>query len=308
MRLRSWLSLLVLVLLTGCASSGGSSKASVRPLEELPPEYGMAWRSWLDETGDWPEWRERVAADPALASFFVDNLVRILVRTYDQAELTRPGDLPGPFERARRELLHLGEQSGPVLVELLVVGDGVVSYLAGSLLVDLGDDRWTLAVAELLEREAGEDRRRAAEWLGRLPHAGEAEEQVWQLLAEGVRDPEWFVRAQVALSAGERSLLVGRLDLARPLLVRALADGDRAVQQSACEALRRNRDLGAAPAVIDLLGRLERSGTDLATRRMAQGTLEAISGRSGMDGSERWRAWWRLQRGVPEGSIDTGGA
>jgi len=305
---RVHLLLVALSLLAGCAGSGADrSTGRVRPVEELPPEYATAWRAWTRETGDWPDWRERVAEDPELADFFVDNLVRVLVRSYDSGRLAAAPDLPGPFERARRELLFLGDRAGPVLVELLVVGDGVVSFLAGDLLVELDDPRWSVAVAEKLDGERPEDRRRAAEWLGRLPFAGDEEPEVWRRLGGAMGDAEWFVRAQVALAAGERSLLVGRLDLARPLLVRALADGDRAVQQAACEALRRSRDAGAAPALVDLLARLEQGGTDLATRRAVQGTLEAVTGARGVEGAARWRAWLRAQRSA-EGSIRPGGA
>jgi HEAT repeat protein len=308
MRALSTCLVLLASVLLGCAGGEGSrGSGRVRPVEELPVEYATAWRAWVDRTGDWPEWRARVAADPELADFFVDNLVRVLVRSYDGARLSTAQDLPGPFERARRELLFLGERSGPVLVELLVVGDGVVSFLAGDLLVELDDPRLTVAVARKLEAERPEDRRRAAEWLGRLAPAGDGEEEVWRRLRAAVGDPEWFVRAQVALSAGERGLLVGRLDLARPVLVAALADPDRAVQQSACEALRRSRDAGAAPALVDLLGRLEAGGTDLATRRAAQGALESVTGARGVEGADRWRAWLRARRGGAEGSIRPGG-
>ena len=129
-----------------------------------------------------------------------------------------------------------------------------------------------------------------------MPHAGEEEEEVWRLLREAVRDPDWFVRAQVALTAGERSVAIGRLDLARPVLVQALEDEDLAVLQAACEALHRSRDVRAVPALVRLYRRLEETATDLATVRAAQAALVSITGARGPDSSKEWDAWWRENR------------
>lgn len=287
---------LVLPLVAGCASKGKESTGRVRPVAELPPDYAMAWRAWYDDTDDWPEWRAKVESDPKFADFYVDNLMRVLVRHYDYSAMTTAQEMPGLFERSRRELIHFSDASGPVLIELLMVGDGVVSYLAGYVLDDIDEGRWTLVLAQRLESERPEDRRRAAEWLAKLPYAGEEEEEVWRLMRAAVRDPDWFVRAQVALTAGERSVAIGRLDLARPVLVQALEDEDQAVLQAACEALRRSRDVRAVPALVRLYQRLETTGTDLTTARRAQAALVSITGARGLDSSKEWDTWWRENR------------
>ena len=295
---RRWaLLLLALPLVLACASAEEEPTGRVRPVDELPPEYATAWRAWYDETEDWPEWRAQVEADPAFADFFVDNLVRVLVRHYDYSALTTAQEMPGPFERSRRELIHLSDASGPVLIELLMVGDGVVAYLAGDVLDDIDEGRWTLPLAERLTSERAEERRRAAEWLAKLPYAGEDEElEVWRLLRGAVQDPDWFVRAQAALTAGERSVAVGRLDLARPILLLALEDEDDAVLQAACKALQGSRDLRAVPGLVRLYGRLEATATDISTLRGAQAALVAITGARGPDSSREWQAWWSENR------------
>ncbi len=290
------LAALVLPLGFGCGSAEKEPTGRIRPVAELPPDYATAWRAWYDETGDWPEWRAKIEDDPAFQDFFVDNLLRVLVRHYDYSALTTAQQMPGPFERSRRELIHLSDASGPVLIELLMVGDGVVAFLAGDVLDDIDEARWTLPLAQRLESEKPEHRRRAAEWLGKLPHAGDEEEEVWRLLNHAMRDPDWFVRAQVALSAGERSVAIGRLDLARPVLVQALEDEDLAVLQAACEALRRSRDVRAVPSLVRLYRRLEETATDLATVRAAQAALVSITGARGPDSSREWDAWWRENR------------
>lgn len=289
-----------LVALALCGGPGCSApeQSSLTPEDQLPADHAAAWRAWYEQDPSWSEWRPRVAEDPALANFFVDNLWRVMVRHYDHAEITRASELPGPFERARRELLFLHDQSGPVCVELLVAADGVVSFLAGDLLLRMDEGRWTLPVARLLENERAEDRRRAAEWLGRLPFAGDDEAQVCERLASAAAaDPEWFVRAQAVTSTGERALATGRLGSARPVLIRSLGDGDPAVVRAACEALGAGGDPLSVPALINLLERMERGEfSDLRTLEAVRAALGRLTGARDPVSVAEWRSWWLENR------------
>lgn len=286
--------LLGLALCEACNGPGGEE---LTPESELPPDYAGAWRAWYRDDPSWPAWRERVPRDERLADFFVDNLLRVMVKHYDHAAITRAGQLPGLFERSRRELLFLRERSAPVLVELIFEADQVVSFLAGDLLVEIDDGRWTLPLAKKLEGERSESRRRAAEWLARLPHAGADEPAIWALLERSVlEDGEWFVRAQAATSVGQRALATGGLQRARPLLSRALVDPDPAVVRAACGGLETSGDLRALPALINLHERLEKGAGELATLRATRRALEVLSGASGLDSAAEWRAWWRENR------------
>lgn len=279
-----------------CASNGKGAK-SLTPESELPEDYAGAWRAWYEDSEAWPDWRPRVAADPQLANFFTDNLIRVMVRHYDRSVIKKAGEMPGLFERSQRELLFLEESAAPKLVELIFVGDSVVSRLCVDLLLRMKSPSVTASVAQRLDSPEPEDRRRAAEWLGSLPHAGKAEESVWVSLSKvATSDPEWFVRAQAALAIGDRSLATGSLDRARAPLSQALSDSDEVVVKSACRALATNGDVRAVPAVINLLDRLERSNTDLALMMAGQHCLTELTGVPGPNESGVWRAWWRENR------------
>jgi len=283
--------------LAACGATDGSRAPRLTPEAELPEDYATAWRAWYEEDASWSSWRSRVEADDGLRDFFTDNLIRVLLLHYGNADLSRAGDLPGPFERARRELLHLSESSGPKLVELGFVGDPVVARLCLELLAEIDDARWTLAVAARLEEGEQEERRRAAEWLASLPHAGAEEERVWQALEGAVLgDEAWSVRAQAVLAVGERALATGALDRGRALLTRALSDEDPLVVRSALRALAASRDRRAFPAVLNLLERLERDGAELALLSAAQRCLGTLSGLGRPRSSADWRRWWAENR------------
>jgi hypothetical protein len=288
--------------LCACTGTGVSAGDRLTPERELPPDYAAAWRSWYENDDAWPAWRPRVSADPELANFFVDNLLRVMVRHYERAALRRADQLPGPFERSRRELLHLGAYSAPVCTELVFTADSVVSFLAGDLVVELDEARWTLPFARRLESPAAEDRRRAAQWLANLPHAHGEEDAVWELLSRAaLEDPEWFVRAQAVTAGGARALATGSLDRARPVLSRALADPDPAVVRAACEALALARDRRAVPALINLLERIDRGAGDLPTLAAARRALGNLAGDAVQRSTAAWRDWWRENR-PPQGA------
>lgn len=283
-------------LLPACSSTTSSKSENLTPESELPPDYAAAWRAWYEADESWAEWRPRVAEDERFANFFTDNLLRVMVTHYEHSGLSKRGDLPGLFERSQRELIFLEDHSGPKVVELGFVADSIVARLCFELLLRMDDGRWTLLVAEKLASEDMESRRRAAEWLKQLPHAADGEERVWELLDIASRDPEWSVRAQVAVAVGDRSLAYGSLDRARPLLSRALADDDPLVVKSACRGFATNLDRRAVPAVINLLDRLDRTTRDPVLLAAGQECLTYLTGIPGPNAPGVWRAWWRENR------------
>ena len=285
---------LVLALLSACASSGKSSGGGLTAVEDLPPAYRDTWRAFAENSEAWPELETQILADPGLANFMVDNLLRVMVKSYDRAQLARAGDLPGSFERSRRELVHLAPYSAPVCIELMMVGDGVVAFLTADVILRIDDPIWTLPVAEKLTEVDPRRRQRAVELLAKLPHALDDEPRVWDLLERAVlEDPEWIVRAQAATAVGARAQLATNLTRPREILCRALRDEVPTVPRVALEALAETDDPAAIPAVIDFLEREQRSGTNLATFRAAQACLLALSGEQTPRDAAAWRAWWR---------------
>lgn len=260
-------------------------------MEQLPEQYAEAWTAWREEAPAWAEWRPKVKADPGLGNFFVDNLVRVLVKTYDRSGLRPRGELAGPFERASRELIYLSEYSAPVMIELIPMGDTIISFLAGDLLVQMDEGKWCLPLAAKLEGGKPEDRRRAAEWLGKMPFAGEEEGALQGKLEGALQDPAWTVRVQTVHTLGLRARARGRIDLARPALCRALGDASPEVVRAACAALTSNGDTDSVPALINLMERGERSES-YPLIEAAQTALEGITGHGGSTGSVDWRRWW----------------
>lgn len=284
---------LSIALVSGCASNGAETRKNqeLTPLDQIPEEYATAWKAWREQAPEWSEWRPKVKADSKLANFFVDNLVRVMIKTYENSKLRMRGDLAGPFERSCRELRYLRDYSAPVMIELIPMGDTIVSYLAGDLLVQINEGRWCLPLAAKLQGGEPEDRRRAAEWLGKLPLAGEDEDAVWVLLEVTLQDPDWTVRVQGLNTIGLRARARGRVDLARPLLCKALADGNTDVVKVACLALATNQDLEGVPALINLLERGERD-QQFHIIKAAQDALRTITEQEDAVGSADWRKWW----------------
>ncbi len=276
-----------------CATGRPTKNQDLTPLAQLPEEFATAWRAWRDETPEWREWRPRVKADAKLANFFVDNLVRLMIKSYEDSGLRPRGELAGPFERASRELVYLQDYSAPVMIELIPMGDTIVSFLAGDILMQIDDGRWCLPLAKKLQGGKAEDRRRAAEWLGKLPGAGDEEEAVWELLEKTLADPDWTVRVQGATTIGLRATARGRVDLARAPLSRALGDSNPDVVKAACKAIGKGGDLNCVPALINLLERGERA-QEFHLIRAAQETLEQLTKQKGHLGSAAWRNWWGI--------------
>lgn len=266
-------------------------RSGVLRTEELPPRERQAWEAWQRGGGRWELAREEVRRDPELVRFLVDNLVRVMVQSYDRSRLARVGESSGPFERAASELVELGDESTPVLVELLAVRDGIVAFLAADVLARIGA-RAVDPTAALLDAREPETRRRAAELLGRLPHAGGAEVRVQEALAARVRgDHEWIVRAEAARALGARGARHEHKGFALGVLGRALGDPDAAVLQSACAGLVALGERRAVPTLARALEPASQRG-DLKGLETLQATLRALTGMPRSLTPEQWLAWY----------------
>lgn len=283
-RVRALVPCVLLVAACASAPSGASDardardgRAAIVDPKSLPPRQREVWERWQAGGGRWELERERVRDDPELARFLVDNLVRTVVRSYDRSALATAGEKLGPFERGVAELVALAEHSTPLLVELLAVRDGVVAFLAADVLARIGA-RAAEPVSALLDDASAETRRRAAELLGRLAHAGEREIALQEALAERVRsDREWIVRAEAARALGLRGARHDHKGFALGVLSRALADPDAAVMQHACEGLRALGERRAVPALARALQPAASRG-DVKGLDALQRTLRALTG------------------------------
>lgn len=286
--------LLLLVLGSACAGQAARAPAgSVVQEAQLPARERGVWEHYHAGGAAWELDRERVLADPALGRFVVDNLVREMVASYDRSRLARSGERAGPFERAQAELVVLAPLSTPVLVELVGVRDGIVSFLGADLLARIGAPALHPLLAKLGDPQA-EVRRRAAELFARLPRgASSAEEaQVGEALAKLVRsDSAWIVRAQAARTLGARGARDAHKGFAAGVLTRALSDTDAAVVESAASALRELAEPRAVPLLVDALERSLAAG-DLAAARAAQESLRSLTGYKRDLLPQEWRRWW----------------
>lgn len=280
-------------LLAAACAAPAEDAGGLRRVGELPPAHRELWLAWLRDADDWPERRAAARSDPRLAAFLVDNLAREMLGAYGRGEIaTRESDEHGLFERAQAELVILGPLSVPTLAELCAIGDAATAHLAGELLVEIGAPSIDY-VAGLLERDEEQARRRAAELLGRLPHARSGEERVRSVLAARLAgDPDWLVRREAARALGRRgSMDVGTGEARRPL-VAALGDADRAVREAAAEGLAQLEDPASIPALINYLERSEREA-DVGGVGTARRALRALSGGVERRDARAWREWWR---------------
>ncbi|MBL8861475.1 MAG: HEAT repeat domain-containing protein [Planctomycetes bacterium] len=282
--------LLALTFLCACAGAPRqpSSEARVVPLTELPAAHRAAWEAWLRGSAHFELERAHVERDPELARFVVDNLVRELVRGYERNAFARPGGEPGRFERAQADLVAFADASSPVLAELLRAPDGVVAFLCADRLVAIGA-RAVPHVTPLLSDARPETRRKAAELLGRLPHAGAAEVAVQEALAQRAEhDPEWPVRAEAARALGARGRAHTHRGYAMGVLLRVVRDPDRTVAASAAEGLAL---LGEQRAIPRLAAEMERAAGrgEPAVVSAIERALRTLAG----DGKRRSAAEWR---------------
>jgi hypothetical protein len=288
--------------LAGCASRGRKASsdgtASLVPAAALPERQRAVLDAWHQGGAAWEAEREKVAADPDLARFLVDNLVVEMVRAFDRSAISTAASPDRPFDRAQAELVRWAARSTPVLVELLGVHDGIVAYLAADTLTRIGTPAVAPVSAKLGAPEP-ETRRRAAELLGNLPPAGAGEPAVLEGLgALAERDPQWIVRAQAARALGARGARHAHKGYAAAVLARALADPDPEVVKSALDGLATLGESSAIPALIRSLERAARDG-DLAALKAAQSALRKLTGETADHDPEEWWARWRARGAAP---------
>lgn len=287
---------LAALALAACGAPPAKPDAVV-PIAELPPRHQEVWRAYHAGGAPWIVERERVLDDPELARFLVDNLVGEMVRAYDRSRLAVTGRKDGPFERARAELVVFHEESTPVLVELVRIGDGVVAFLARDVLVEIGAESVGASLGLLADRDE-RVRQRGAELQAELggPAAPEVEEAARARLVELVADdPSWAVRALAAKALGRRGRVARETSRARVALVAALGDDDPAVVQAAVEALADLGDPRGVPSLIEAYEAAQRGG-QLKTLQAARRSLRALTG-TDRESPDAWRAFWQAERG-----------
>lgn len=268
----------------------------VAGLDEVPTHYRDAWAAWLAGGEEWKAARPAAVADPELRQALVDNWIIVMGRFYSGRALAARGQMPGPFSRAQRELVLLGMQSAPSLVELVRAGDEVAATLAADTLEQMEEPRVCALVAPLLADDDAQVRRRAANLLARLPNARDDEAAVREALVAATQDDdEWMVRAQAVRALGERGAKASRTDPYRQALLRALLDEDPAAREAACRALAKLGDPMAIPALISHLEQQLRGGGRPSGVRAAQAALQQLSGRRESWNPIEWERWWRSE-------------
>ncbi|MBM3987322.1 MAG: HEAT repeat domain-containing protein [Planctomycetes bacterium] len=297
--MRRQITVLALSLASACVAPGETSKHAAKEREaargvrasELAPEKSALLKAYARGGPEWSHSRERALADPALAKFLVDNLVLELVRAQralgsaDQSRALRA------YTRALEELVAMPDLATPVLVTLLEVADPVGATVAGIALEEIGRSAVEPLSALLLSEDV-EPRRRAADLLGRLPHAGSHEAQVRALMVERMgAEPDWLARTALARAIGLRGSRDSDVIPWRQALQAGLLDHDPAVAQAASEGLVALGDERAIPVLIDVLERAARAG-DYPRFQRAQHALVELSRAGEQPSVAAWRVWW----------------
>ncbi len=294
-----------LFVLAACGATG-DSKSAHKPTAELSTDKREVIAAFRAGGSEWSRMREVVRGQPPLANFVVDNMVDQMLRSYKGAQMTQTGNPNGPFERARQELIELGEYSSPVLAELIDadVSDAVVAFLAADVLCAIGPAAMPEVTARLSAKNA-ETRRRAIAILREpgfaLPEASSASQSLFaQLATLAVSDREWIVRAEACATLGSRGARMTNKRETREVLIRALLDADDDARGSATRALGALGDPRAFPALIDLLAQevnrgnprnvtgVRRSLVELAQDPTLEPRARGLSIRD-------WRAYWKAE-------------
>jgi hypothetical protein len=261
------------------------------------PERRELYAAWVGGHEMFRVEAGRIAADSELERLWAEDLVVILVASYSADGVAAIGERHGRFERARRELIALGEVAVVPLVEMVLVGNNLGAKLATDLLAD-GEQR---SAAAILSRAMGgapeRARMRALQALEVLSWAGEAEDAVVErLIAVLLRDPAWVCRAQAAQCLVARADAAGAVVRVRGALSQGLVDPEEAVVDAACGALLELGDVEAVPALVNHLERLVREGAGLDRLRSGQAALKGLTGTRRALAPAQWRTLWAEQR------------
>lgn len=294
--------ILALPLLAGCGSNKpaeeprGNDTGRVAKLDEVPESYREAWSAWLQSGEVWAAARDEALSDPDRRQALIDNWIIVMGKFYSGRAMAQRGQMPGPFLRAQRELVALGVESAPSLIEFVRVGDEVAGTLAADTIELMKEPRVCVMVLPLLEDKREASRRRGANLLARLPHAKGDEAVVREALGKlATDDPEWTVRAQATRALGERGRNANVLEPTRVLLVRCLLDPDPAVHEAACRGLGQLGDIWAIPPLYSHLDALLRRDVRPAGPRAAQDALQKLSGVYESWSPIEWERWWRSE-------------
>ncbi len=199
--------LVLAALLGACASAGkdasGGKSGLVKP-EELPPREREVLEAWRAGGARWDAERERVVADPELSRFLVNNLVVQMVRSYDRSAVGSAFRPSTPFTQAQDELVRIADRSTPVLVEMLLLRDDIVAFLAADTLRRIGAPAVD-PVAAKLGSGPPEIRRRLAELAGTLPESPTGEAAILETLGRAAARPPTTRRGSSGRSPRGRS-------------------------------------------------------------------------------------------------------
>ncbi len=313
---RSWLGALAGAALVATLIAGacGGSPLTKRPDAETFARLAEAERAWRAESEDYPAMRDELRQDPVAVVWLTKMFVREVVRLrgaktvgFGENMVVQAKNVPAVMQagadeadraadarrrlwkRAILELVTLGEDAVPVLIDNLLLDDQVHLRQYGvELLGYVGEP----AIPALLDASRSSDdqhRRSAAQALGAVADHAE----VFARLREMTKDREFTVRADAA-----RSLRSGGAE-ARDLLCEIVGgDDDPFVRRSAVKALGGHRDRRAANALIEFLAQSVNDG-DWRNVEAAQDALREMAGLRGKQqhSPEMWKEW---AAGLPE--------
>ena len=135
----------LLTLLAACGSNEAADEARgndtgrVVTLDEVPASYREAWSAWLQSGEVWAAARDEALSDPDRRQALIDNWIIVMGQFYSGRAMAQRGQMPGPFLRAQRELVALGVESAPSLIELVRAGDEVAATIAADTIALMND-------------------------------------------------------------------------------------------------------------------------------------------------------------------------
>ncbi len=309
---------LIPILLTACASTGDGGEVRTgwaRYAEEAPPPPGplqgalsvptpsvrpypereftaeekaffdSAWSAFKVDAPEWPDLKERWrAVGPEAEGLLAWNLYRGMVAA-------RAGGALRLSERARKELVLMGEAAVPALVaglsvravrredgEEIRVGQEVLHEAAGALSV-IG----AASVPGLMDIAGSGEKVVAREAVGALGNIGDPRSEA--LLLRLADDPDAETRAAAVLAL--RRFGDGA---ARGRLVAALEDPDSFVAQRAAQALVTEKRTDAVPDLVVVLERGVREGRIFSVRASSW-ALQRLTGQNLGSDAAAWRRW-----------------